>query len=511
MNIKLSYIIIAVSLVVTSCSNFLDKFPLDKISSDKYYTSEDQVKTALTSCYSRLLFGDYDANNDHAKECLLNNVIFDCFADNGFIGWGFLGITSGNLNAANDAVSGRYQYSYEAIAIANDFIHNVESKATFLSEASRNQYIAEAKFIRAYEYFGLINTFGDVVLSLEPATADFVAARSPKQDVINAILSDLDYGIANLPNEAYTDGRIKQGAAYALKMKVLLYQQDYAGVIKIWNDYFATSNNKFSIASNYDDIFKGTAQKSCPEIILSAIYVQDSRYKNDIDVTLTAYADVLALPNFMNEFEFNDGSAFTTSSPRYDPVDPFNNRDPRLTKILFDSVQIQQPSNFYYGKLAYGNTKGKLLVKKFAKDEDLPASSGDTKPDQDAVLLRFGDVALMYAEAENELNGPSSKVINAVQLVRGRPDVNMPALSSGLSKDDMRLKIRHERRIELAFEGTRYFDLLRWKLMGSIIPNIVDPNGKQRVWNDYNYLWPLPTNALNRNPKLVQNPGYQKL
>ncbi|MEG1839112.1 MAG: RagB/SusD family nutrient uptake outer membrane protein [Bacteroidaceae bacterium] len=511
MNIKKFPILIALTIAITSCSDFLDRFPLDKISSEAYYTSEGQVNTALTGCYRRLMYTGWDGNIDHSLAVLSGNCIFDCFADNGYIKWGFLGITSGNLNAANAAVSGMYQYPYEGIAICNDFIANVETKCGFLSEAKKNQYIAEAKFIRAYQYFGLTNLYGDVVLTLKIEDADFIAPRSPKKEVVKAILDDLDYGIANLPNEAYTDGKIKKGAAYALKMRVLLYEKDYAGVVKIWNDYFATGENKFSIASDYDDIFKGSNQAKCPEIILSAIYVQDVKYRSDIEVTLTAYTDAVALPNFMNEFEFNDGTPYSKSNPKFDSADPFNNRDPRLTKILFDTVQIKEKDNLYYGKLNMGAIPtGKLIIKKFSLVENLPAVWTDTKQEQDAVLLRFADVALMYAEAENELNGPSDKVVNAVQLVRGRQGVNMPKLAV-MDKKIMQEKIRHERRVELAFEGTRYFDLLRWKKMGDIIPNLIDPNGITRVWSEHNYLWPLPTSPLNQNPKLVQNPGYGKL
>lgn len=519
MNKKIFTILMAASLVTTSCSDFLDKFPLDKISTESYYTSEEQVNTALTACYRRLMYSGWDGNIDHSLAVLSGNAIFDCFADNGYIKWGFLGITSGNLTAANDAVYGMYQYPYEGIAVVNDFIANVESKCAFLGESKQKQYIAEAKFVRAYLYFGLVNLYGDVVLTLKPENADFVAARSPKADVLKAVNDDLDYAIANLPNEAYTDGRIKQGAAYAMKMRVLLTQEDYAGVVKVWNDYFATGNNKFSMASNYEEIFKGEctqkdgatlSQKSCPEIILSAIYVKDTRYRSDIEVTLTAYADAVALPGFANDFEFDDGTPFSVSNPKYDKTNIFNNRDPRMGMILFDTVAINKPDDYYFGKLAMGAPAGKLLIKKFSKDEDMPAVWTDTNQEQDAVLFRLGEVALTYAEAENELNGPSEKVVNAIQMVRGRKGVNMPPLKV-TSKEDMREKIRHERRIELAFEGQRYYDLLRWKKMGEIIPTIVDPNGVKRVWNDYNYLWPLPTNALNKNPKLVQNTGYGKL
>lgn len=496
---------------LASCSSdFLDKNPLDKISSEVYYTNETQVNIALTACYARMMVGGWDGNISWTMNVCSTNAIFDCFADNGYIKWGFLGITSGNLTPANEAVNTIYQGSYASIAIFNDFIANMESdKVNFLSNDVRNKYIAEVKFMRAWVYFNLTNLYGDVALSLVPQKADFKPVRETKQKVIEAIINDLDFALANLPNDAYTNGHVMKGAAYALKMRVSLYNQKYADVIKIWDEYFNTSNNKFSICPVYYDLFRGPNQPKNPEIIFSAIYVNDSRYRNDIDITLTNYADVLASTNLLNAYEFNDGTPFSTTNPKYDPTDEYKNRDPRLKYTLFNSKEISQPSSPYFSKIAGGNVTGKLIVKKFVQDELLPAQVSGS--DQDAVLLRLGDVALMYAEAENALNGPSDKVINAIQMVRGRADVNMPRIPSGLTKDAMTDRIRNERRVELAYEGQRYFDLMRWKLMGQIIPNIVDPNGIRRVWDDKNYLWPLPTNALNRNSNLTQNPGYPRL
>jgi hypothetical protein len=497
-------------LSVSSCKKFLDKAPLDKIATDVYYTTQTQVDMALTACYSRMMRGGWDGNIGADLNVSSSNAIFDCFADNGFIKWGFLGITSGNLNPNNTAVQTIYEGSYSSIAIFNDFIINLESpKVDFLQDAVRKKYIAEVKFMRAYVYFTLTNLYGDVALTLKPEGADYQPARAPKDQVTAAVLEDLDYAIANLPNDPYVNGRVVKGAAYALKMKALLYKGDNAGVISIWNGYFNTPDNKFSMSPKYYDLFRGPNQSKNPEIIFSAIYVPDQRYRNDIDITLTNYADVLASTGLLHAYEFNDGTPFSTANPKYDPANEYNNRDPRLKYTLFNSQEISQPASPYYGKIAGGNVTGKLIVKKFVQDELLPAQVSGS--DQDAVLLRLGDVALMYAEAENTLNGPGSKVIDAVQMVRGRADVNMPALPAGLSKEAMRDRIRQERRIELAFEGQRYFDLLRWRLMADIIPQIVDPNGIRRVWEDKNYLWPLPTNALSKNPKLTQNTGYPRL
>lgn len=510
---KLSTVLLCFLPALPACTKFLDRNPLDKIPQDLYYQSEEQIKMALTACYSRLMYGNHEGNIDRSMSVCSSNVIMDCFADNGYAQWGFLGITSGNLLPSSDAPNTIYTTRYQSLAIFNAFISKVEKpEIDFIKEDVRKGYVAQVKFLRAYTYFFLTQLYGDLVLTLKPEEQDFQEARVPQSKIIEAILNDLEYAITHLPNDPYTSGLVVRGAAYALKMKVLLYKKDYEGVIGIWNKYFNTGENKFKMDDSFADLFRGPKQEKSSEIILSAIYVQDQRYRNDVDVTLTNYADAVALPEFLNAFDFDDGTPFSTSNPRYDKTNAFNNRDPRCTLTLFDTVAIKQPENFYYKKLAGGEPGNRLIIRKFAIDEGLPANATLIRPDQDAVLLRLGDVALMYAEAENELNGPSTKVIEAVQMVRGRPGVNLPPLSGSLTKDEMRAKIENERRVELAFEGGyRYLDLMRWKKMGDIIPNIVDPGGKQRVWNDFNYLWPLPTSALNRNPKLVQNPGYPKL
>src|SRR6478609_5337736 len=159
MKIKYLLILMLTTLGLASCNDeFLNKNPLDKISSDVYYKNETQVNIALTACTARMMCGGWDGNISHLMGVCSSNAIFDCFADNGYIKWGFLGITSGNLTPANEAVNTLYQDAYGSIAIFNDFIANMESgKVTFLNEDVRKRYIAEVKFMRAWVYFTLTN------------------------------------------------------------------------------------------------------------------------------------------------------------------------------------------------------------------------------------------------------------------------------------------------------------------------------------------------------------------
>jgi len=132
--------------------------------------------------------------------------------------------------------------------------------------------------------------------------------------------------------------------------------------------------------------------------------------------------------------------------------------------------------------------------------------------DQDYVLLRYADIKLMYAEAQNEAVGPDASVYQQVNEVRARPGVNMPPLPAGLSQDSMRQKIRHERRVELALEGLRYYDLRRWGIatqkLNGFVQNPTTPAVKTMYKDNYEF-WPIPQTEIDRNqPVLIQNDGY---
>jgi hypothetical protein len=137
-----------------------------------------------------------------------------------------------------------------------------------------------------------------------------------------------------------------------------------------------------------------------------------------------------------------------------------------------------------------------------------------TQSDQDWVLMRYADVLLMYAEARNEvLPVPDLSVYNAVNAVRGRPGINMPNLPLGLTKDPMRQRIQQERRVELALEGQRFFDLKRWRLDRVIIPTVIDPNNAFRTFPLRDTLWPVPQSEVDiakslNNTGFKQTPGY---
>jgi hypothetical protein len=192
----------------------------------------------------------------------------------------------------------------------------------------------------------------------------------------------------------------------------------------------------------------------------------------------------------------------------YDPDNPSLNRDPRFYQAI---VYIGAP---FRGKIAddrvchqTGYTFKKLTM------YDIEDIGTITNSEMNFPLIRYADILLMYAEALNEVSGPTTEVYDAINQVRSRPTVEMPDLPAGLTKEQMRDAIRLERRIEFAGEGLYFYDIKRWKTAevenvgafynykGEVISN--------RVFNpNRDYLWPIPFTEIDLNPNLIQNPNY---
>ncbi len=204
----------------------------------------------------------------------------------------------------------------------------------------------------------------------------------------------------------------------------------------------------------------------------------------------------------------------------FDPAHPYGNRDTRLKntiyvpnagqewKYLNAGETDQNKSNIYKGTFA-GIVTG-YLPRKYL-DESRAPTGYSTISDQDIPILRFADVLLMYAEAQNEATGPTADAYSAINAVRKRS--GQPDLPAGLSQDQFRQRLRNERRVELALEGQRYFDLKRWKIAHIVLPQITNPGGTKRNFLPKHYYFPIPQSEVdilkNTQGIDVQNPNYK--
>jgi hypothetical protein len=491
-NYKL-FICFAVALILSACEgNFLEKNPLDQVSSQTFWNDESDAYLGLMGVYSRLQLNYYG----------YNRYILDFITDNGFqkdnegsaadISQGNIYPTTGGL------VSTMYSGGYRGISACNIFLGNV--KDVEMDAGVKKQYIAEAKFLRAWFYFNLQQFYGDVIIyEIPPTVESSKIKQSTGEQVLSFVLQDLDQSITDLPDNPYT-GRIVKNSALALKAKVLLYQEKWSEAASVASQIM--SSGKTSLSNDFTGLFITKGQDLNPsEILFSSRYLNPDNY-SEYAIRVAWYGNHNPRQELVDDYECADGLS-VSQSPLYDPYHPYLNRDSRLKQTVqvepwvVDGQVIQQEES----------VTGYLIQKGI--DKEIGQIGYATRSDNDFIHLRYADVLLMYAEARNEANGPDESVHNAINAIRARS--GMPAVAHDLSKDAMRERIRHERRIELAFEGHRYFDIKRWKIAPQVMAAVDEPGKGVGVLNfeSHHYVWPFPQSEMDINPELDQKAGYE--
>ena len=210
----------------------------------------------------------------------------------------------------------------------------------------------------------------------------------------------------------------------------------------------------------------------------------------------------------MDDYELLDGQSIL-ESPLYDPNNPYQNRDPRMdmTLKLPGEVWTDASGNPYEGEPPVTDFK----MEKYVDFEHAPFNYGKANlTDQDYIHLRYADVLLMYAEAKNEVSGPDATIYDVLDEIRARPGVNMPPVNQSKynTQDLLREYIRRERRVEIALEGQRYFDIKRWNIAHTKLPTVNNPAGIPLKFEQHHYLLPFPQYELDANDQLEQNSGY---
>tara|TARA_R110002050_G_scaffold295515_3_gene454445 strand:- start:12443 stop:13939 length:1497 start_codon:yes stop_codon:yes gene_type:complete len=491
------YILIGLlGILSMSCEDFLDKQPLDQISSETFWKDESDADMALAGVYSQM----------RSNTLSWDRNFYDALSDNSFarnaeggnvspLAQGIIEPSSGGL------VSSVYNAAFTGISRCNIFLQNIDNVE--MEETKKNIYKGEVLFLRAYLYFTLTQFYGGVPLYITPPTIEESKVKqSTKETVINQVLADLDEAIGYLPDDIY-DGHAVKGSALSLKAKILLHQEKWVEAAETAN--LVIQSGTFSLSSSYPDLFLAAGQENNPEIIFSTKFLNpDYNAWYGPDIRIGWWSSLNPFQNLVDEYECTDGLSIS-ESPLYNPVDPRENRDPRLSHtIRFWNNGIEELIGGSYDP--GGVTETGYFYVKYVDPNNAPFDYS-IKSEQDFIHLRYADVLLMYAEAKNEASGPDANVYSAINNIRDR--VDMPPLPADLTKDQMRERIRHESRVELAMEGHRYFDLKRWKTIENIIPAITDPGGNQRQFDPAkHYLFPFPQSEIDRNENLDQNPGY---
>ena len=507
------YLLLALVVIMSGCDDFLEKNPPSKPSENTFWKQKSDLDMALTACYGTMTKFSHGYFSFGTPQ-------WDSFVDNCHsVGEGItFDVFQGNIDPSTvGIIQDVYKGSYVGITRMNLFLYQLDRyENTDLSDTERDFYKGQVLFLRAFYYSFLYRCYGDVPLILEPL--DLETQYQPKVEaakILEQIYSDLDDAIGLLPDNTYLElpGRVTKGAALALKVRIMLYDayndNGKADIGKMGNILTVAEQIKgYSLSNDFESIFQGAGQEMNTEIIFSTKYLAPNNWHTS-DLWFGAWLRCAPLTNLVSEFEFKDGTSFSTENPLYNPENPIENRDPRLDMSTFYQQlvmgDVEQPVT---GVLPTG-----YGLKKFVTRDKTQYPIGyNTRSDQDWVHFRYAEILLAIAEAENEVNGPTQKVYDAINSIRARKGVDMPPLPTGLNQTQMREKIRHERRIELAFEGHRYFDLKRWRIIGEIMNNFDEPTLPlyKSVFEDRFYLWPIPQSEIDKNNGvLVQNPNYK--
>ncbi len=485
-------------LFCPSCDSLLDVDPSDKYSSDTFWKTEEHASAGITGCYNALLpwrgnyFFEFDMITSNAMPYNESN--------------GTQAIAKGTHMSTTPLITSLWKDCYTGIGRTNTFLDNIGNVT--MDEALKSRMTGEAKFLRAFYYFYLEDRFGGVPLILETPNAATQASlpRDSREAVVTQILKDLTEAAELLP-KSYSGadlGRATKGAALSLKARIQLYNEQ-------WSEAAATAKsvmelNVYSLFNDYRHFFSEDNKHNSEVIFNVESSLPD--FTTGYDHNLYRLNRPAPLKELVDTYLMTDGKTIQESS-LFDPAQPYENRDPRLH---YSINCIGYP---YNGKLI---TKEDVMttgfgMKKYTTYEDDETIPLVERSAFNAILIRYAEVLLTYAEAQNEAGGPDESVYSAINQVRKRPSVNMPEVTKGLTKEQMREVIRRERRVELALEGLYYSDALRWKTIEKENNGAMhNADGVEIVIRSFNpardYLWPVPYNQIIQNPNLQQNPNW---
>ncbi|EJW92157.1 RagB/SusD domain-containing protein [gut metagenome] len=500
------------------------------------WKTEGDVKQYVVGCYNGLL----DAGSLLYLDCG-SDIGYNNFPWEGWRAWGDGSLSEGNTGASF--------YSYNIIRRCNEVLANID-KVSFSDENVKKDLIAQVKTIRAYRYFLMNWWYGGVpIIGTYYSDKEAQVPRDSESKVREQIAQDLDDAIKGGINEKpEARGRIAKGAALAIQMREALYYGDWEKAKKAAQDII--NLNQYELDRNYENLFRLSGVDS-KEIILADQRIESifglgtiGQMYNNVD---GGWSSIVPTQNLIDMYEMKNGLTKEESGSGYDEKHPFANRDPRMDMtVLYPGQEwrgnILNTLDEYIGDKKnknypmYTDNASKTALT-WAKYLDPMSQYGDIWESGACVIVfRYAEVLLSWAEAENELNGPSKQVYDYLDKIRAR--VGMPKVDQTkyATKEKLRELIRRERCVELAGEGLRRADLVRWKdangkmlaetLMNGPLNRIVgtvnnaeaDPTKRATVTGKaeiekrkfepkHRYL-PFSTDQRDRNPKLEQNPGY---
>ena len=461
---KIKYYIVAfASLLLTSCSDFLDLTPISEASSANYYKNTSDINSALSACYGSLQ-GTYQYGEYFISLMELRSDNVEDINPGGAAGM-FYFIDNFTATSGNNVVRYAWKELYNQIYRCNNVLASID---VVTDAALKKQYEGEAMFLRALAYFNIVRLWGAAPLILKPVTAIEAKGygRSSVAGVYRAIEEDLE-AASGMLTSAYDDdnlGRATSVAAKALLAKAYLTQQQWSAAATLLDNIVKDYSSKYGLQNTVADVFD-VNQEMNKEILFAVRYSKS----------------VLGEGHGYNDY-FKDKSVIDSKL-----LESYGNTDDRKAMIEYKKV----------------DANNNVIAKYYDTFDATTAKVGFDLP-----LLRWADVLLMCAEAHNEVayeNSESSKALSYLNLIRKRANAVEYKVTDLKDQSAFRKAVLEERRLEFPFELHRWFDLIRTDTAIEAMSKV----GFTITKNDY--LYPIPKTEVDLidNPETFpQNPGY---
>lgn len=579
--------VVATALMVNSCSDFLDKEYDASLSEEKVFNNSNDTRGFLANIYVNLPDGLAPLTDDQ-----FTGASRDCITDNAVSSWGlhyYAKVGSDGYTAADHPLLGQWNVDLYGIRKCNQFMKHAQASVVGNASTSDDdnhlydRYMAEARLLRAIYHFDLICWFGacPIITDVFDPSSDMNMYRTPAPEALKWIADECDAIISSgaLPfyyaNQTANWGRVSEAAAYALKSRALLYRasalNNPGNEASWWNDAANAAKAFITANENAGKPYSLFVSADYPNESVYRESIADARFNSEIilarSIWWTNQVEKVFLPvgftgkfsaagrtnptqNFVDCFEMANGKKIYEVGSGYNDQKPFENRDPRLSQIVFyhgmtwgraddsEQRQLDMSSNDGAQGIDYTSSMGGTYTGYYLKKwvNNISCKQGETYAHA-WPIFRYTEILLNAAEALCE-TGNTSEAFIYINQIRDR--AGMPHYD-GLTKEELRDRIRNERRIELSFEDHRMWDLRRWKAYEGAQSNVsydINTSSQQlltlygvkitgsasnptftyglaetvnsRVFNTpKNYLFPIPNNDVKRAPNLGQNPGWE--
>lgn len=531
-------IIIVSALMWNGCSKVLDPDPRSSYTELDAWASLENTNYYVNGFYKPM--HEYGAYGNRYSGVGMSDGLTDILKYNSSGSDGFGGdlnkvVFNGTISPAGNPLSS-YDDLYNRIRRINEFLYGLDKYTNYSAEENA-KLTGQARFMRAYLYFLLMRAHGSLIIRDRlDGPNEASKPRSSAGESWDFIVSDLDYAAQNLPDQwdAGNLGRITKGAAYGFMSRVLLYAERWQAAAEAAQKVIDKEGSLYGLMDNYADAFNIDDNK---EVVMAfrfggQIGHMFNRFytpPSDTELSFKSYAS--PTQELVDSYKMADGSKFNWDNPAH-AANPYANREPRFyASILYNGAS-------WKGRIIETFVGGKDGIADFG-NESMPSTTTtgyyirkllDEKLTNITLIstmdwkeIRYAEVLLNHAEAMNEA-GNVTEALKSLNKLRSR--AKLPAITES-NNASLRLLIRDERKVELAFEGHRYWDLRRWRNSMEVLAgkrmhgikitknqngtfnyHVVDVDKKNRYFEERYYQLPIPLSEIRNNPAATQIEGW---